>query len=294
MIQQIIVNIFNHLMSNKKLLINIFLFSALESYKRCNTITEYLKNSELAKDNQVLSDFINYANNNFVKKRKMMEFLNNLSNQLKNDKIILKNKNEEKIPESKQQNEKNEKNGKEKEEKDVLKLSLIKDNSGNLDNSVNDMLNMETNDNNNIEISVVHQDKLEEKQKNISLIHKLIDSCNLDIEYLDNEIKNYKNVSNDLIMKSEIFDDMKIVLINKREENEKNDVPDIGRKIEYLNHLKNEFNSLKKKMEEILALYKTEKTFTEIKKIELEKLEKIKNEYIILKQKKKKKKIYIK
>ena len=41
-------------------------------------------------------------------------------------------------------------------------------------------------------------------------------------------------------------------------------------------------------MEEILALYKTEKTFTEIKKIELEKLEKIKNEYIILKQRKKK------
>jgi hypothetical protein len=89
-------------------------------------------------------------------------------------------------------------------------------------------------------------------------------------------------------MKSEIFDDMKIVLINKREENEKNDVPDIGRKIEYLNHLKNEFNSLRKKMEEILALYKTEKTFNEIKKIELEKLEKIKNEYIILKQRKKK------
>lgn len=283
MILQIIVNIFNHLMS-KKIYNNLFdfFYSAFESYRRCNSIIELLKKSELARDSQNLSDFIKSANDNFVRKKKIMNILNNLSNKLKKDKIILKNS-REKLSEQKE---------KEKEkiiqEKDELQFSLIKENSfdnSEIDNE-NEIMNINKNIN-NIEISVVHQDKLEEKQKNILIILELIKFCRLDVEYLDKQIKNYKNCSDDLIMKSEVFDDNKIVMINKREENEKNtnDLYSSAQKIEYYKDLQIEFVSLKKKLEELLALYKTEKEFTEIKKIELEKLEKVKNEYKILKKK---------
>ena len=217
------------------------------------------------------------ANRNFARKRKMMEILNTLSNTFKKENIILKNRNEA--------------GSKEKiiDEKDELKLSLKNEDSDTLD-SINDMWDMDKNNNNNIEISIVQPEKLEEKQENIKQINEIIHSCESDIKYLDNEIKNYENSSNDLLMKSQILDNnMSIIVINKNEEKKENEVSDnTDEKIQYYKDLKNKFISLKKKLEELLALYKTEKEFTEIKKNELEKLEKIKNEYRNLKNKKKK------
>ena len=217
------------------------------------------------------------ANRNFARKRKMMEILNTLSNTFKKENIILKNRNEA--------------GSKEKiiDEKDELKLSLKNEDSDTLD-SINDMWDMDKNNNNNIEISIVQPEKLEEKQENIKQINEIIHSCESDIKYLDNEIKNYENSSNDLLMKSQILDNnMSIIVINKNEEKKENEVCDnTEQKIQYYQDLKNKFISLKKKLEELLALYKTEKEFTEIKKNELEKLEKIKNEYRNLKNKKKK------
>ena len=239
---------------------------------------EILKKSEIAKDNQVLSDFIQSANKNFVRKRKMMEILNNLSNRFKKENIILKNRNEEKLAGAKQEQV--------IEEKDELKLSLKKEDTDDGSDSINEMYNMDKN--NNIEISMVQPEKLEEKQENIKQIHELINLCESDIKYLDNEIKNYENSSNDLLMKSQILDNISIIVINKNEEKKENEVCDnTEQKIQYYQDLKNKFISLKKKLEELLALYKTEKEFTEIKKNELEKLEKIKNEYKNLKYKKK-------
>ena len=209
----------------------------------------------------------------------MMEILHNVSNRFKKDNIILKNRNEEKLAGSKQKTI--------IEEKDELKLSLKKEDSDGL-GSINEIWNM--NKNNNIEISMVEPEKLEEKQENIKQINELIHSCESDIKYLNDEIKNYENNSNDILMKSQILDNnISIIVINKSTEKKENEICDNPeQKMEIYNDLKNKFMSLKKKLEELLALNKTEKEFTEIKKNELEKLEKIKNEYKNLKYKKKK------
>lgn len=203
-----------------------------------------------------------------------MEILNKLSNELKKENIVLKNKNAEK------KNFINQKIEKEKiiDEKEEIQLSLIKENSDS-NNSINEVIDKS----NDIEISIVEQEKLEEKEKNILQIQNLINSCKLDLQYIDKEIRKYKNSSNDLMMESDIAGFKSMVFINKKEEEEKSELDDSHQKMMYFQNLKKEYISLKTKLEELLALYKTEKEFTEIKKYELEKLDNIKNEYKKLK-----------
>lgn len=205
-----------------------------------------------------------------------MVILQNLSNQLKKDNIILKDSNKDKLAKV------NQKIVKENiiEEKEEFQLSLIKENS---DNSINEGINL---DKNNMEISIVQLDKLEEKEKNIIQIQNLIKSCEVDIQYLDNSIHKYKNCTNDLVMESGIFNEKSLVFINKKESNENIEVDDSERKVKYFEDLKAKFLSLKYKLENLLRLYKTEKNLTEIKKIELEKLDNIKKEFNKLKKNK--------
>ena len=266
MILLIIVKIFNLLMSNKLIINYQFYHRAFKFYEKCHLSTEKLKTSELVKESNTMLDLIQYSNNYFSQKQKMMDILQNLSTKLKNENIILKN-NEEKI--SNQQNEK--KNIEENKEKINLQLSLIKENS----DSSND-LNL-PDKNNNIEISMVHQGKLEEKEKNICQIENLIDSCTDDLDYIEKKIYRCKNTTKDVIMESGVFEDKSMVFVNKNEEEDNdNDTTD---KLKYFKELKNELNSLKTQLENLLELYKTEKQLTELKKIELEKLEKLKKEY---------------
>ena len=203
-----------------------------------------------------------------------MDILNKLSTKLKTENIILKN-NEEKLSNSNQSKEKENTLGENKEKID-LKLSLIKENS----DSSNDLGSQEKN--NNIEISMVYQGKLEEKEKNILQIENLIESCNDDLESIEKKIYRYKNTTKDVIMESMVFEDTSMVFVNKKE-----DEDDTGDKLKYFTNLKNELISLRKKLENLLELYKTEKQLTELKKIELEKLDKLKKEYNKLKHKKK-------
>ena len=212
----------------------------------------------------------------------MMKILYNLNNKLKKQNIIVKNNNDDIMP------QKNIPKEIEKiEEKDELQLSIIKDSGSN--DSVNEMMNVDKN-NNNMEISIVLLDKLEEKEKNIIQLQNFINSCESDIQYIQSAIHKYKNSSNDLIMESGIFGFKSMVFINKKDENEvqeNNEVDSSEKKVKYFNELNNEFISLKKKLIELLGLYKTEKEFTEIKKNELEKLDNIKKEYNALKEKSK-------
>lgn len=205
----------------------------------------------------------------------MMNILYNLNDKLKKD-IIVKNNNRDLIP------PKNKKNEIEKiEEKEELQLSIINDNSGS-NNSINEMMNIDRN-NNNMEISTVQLDKLEEKEKNIIQLKNFIDSCESDIRDIESRIQKYKYSSNDLVMENGVLDNISMVFINKKDEKEgqeNHEMEDSSeKKIRYFNEIKNEFISLKKKLLDLLELYKTEKKFTEIKKDELEKLDKIKKNY---------------
>ena len=211
----------------------------------------------------------------------MMKILYNLNNKLKKQDIIVKNNNGDIKP--------NKKKIEKIEEKDELQFSIIKENSNGSNNSITEMMN-EDKINNDMEISVVQLGKLEEKEKNIIQLKNFINSCESDIQYIQSAIHKYKNSSNDLIMESGVFGFKSMVFINKKEENEgeeNNEVDSFEKKVQYFNELNNEFISLKKKLIDLLGLYKTEKEFTEIKKNELEKLENIKKEYNMLKGKSK-------
>ena len=192
----------------------------------------------------------------------MMKILYNLNNKLKKQDIIVKNNNGDILP------SKNKKKEIEKiEEKDELQFSIIKENSGGSSGSINEMMNIDKIDknNNNMEISIVQLDKLEEKEKNILQLKNFIDSLESDIKYIENALHKYKNSSNDLIMESGLFGINSMVFINKKdekEEQENNEGDSSEKKVKYFNELKNEFISLKKKLIDLLGLYKTEKEFT--------------------------------
>ena len=279
-------NLKKNIIYNIKYIFVYCYYRALYSYTRCKNITGELK-KELGKENQILSDFINSAHRNFERKTNMMKILYNLNNKLKKQDIIVKNNNGDILP------SKNKKKEIEKiEEKDELQFSIIKENSGGSSGSINEMMNIDKIDknNNNMEISIVQLDKLEEKEKNILQLKNFIDSLESDIKYIENALHKYKNSSNDLIMESGLFGINSMVFINKKdekEEQENNEGESSEKKVKYFNELKNEFISLKKKLIDLLGLYKTEKEFTEIKKNELEKLDNIKKEYNALKEKSK-------
>lgn len=204
-----------------------------------------------------------------------MTILHNLSKELKSDNIILKD--DEHLPhKQKKEIEKYKKI----DEKDELQFSIIKEN---IYESENENLGKINND---LEISVVCQGKIEEKEKDVLTIKSLIKSCERDIEYLNKIIHKYKNSTKDFIMKSMIVDDKSMVFIDKNESQENLEIDDTEKKIKYFDDINNEFVCLKKKLEDLLSLYKTEKDLTEVKKNELEKLEKLKTEYENLKKKK--------
>ena len=199
-----------------------------------------------------------------------MNILNDLSNKLKNEEIVLKNSKDKSPPKNKQKE-----NNKDKQME--LSLSLIKENS---DNS---LLDIEKN--NNMEISIVLLEKLEEKEKNIVQLKNLINKCESDIKYIKDAIHKYNNCTNDLMMESGVFNDKSMVFISKKEEEENRDTEiDNNEKIEYFKLLKNKFTSLKNKLVNILGLLESEKELSLVKKYELEKLNDIKNEYNKLKE----------
>ena len=210
------------------------MYSAAQYYEKCNNYTSQLKDTKLIQSNKDLLYFIQTLNNNLSKKTKMMNILNNLSKELKTESIILKNK---EIEQDKIIPEKNESD-----------FSLIK---GNFDNSINE----EIKNDNNLEISVVCEGKIEEKEKNILQIKSLIKSCEQDIEYIKKTLHKYKNSSNELIMESKIVNDVSVVEINKKDEFEERD--DSEEKAKYFNELNNEFICLKAKLEDLFSLYKT-------------------------------------
>ena len=242
-------------------------------------MTKVLKKSDLYKNNKLLSDFIDESSNNFSRKKKMMKILYDLSNQLNKENNILKNSNEEKISNS-SYDKKNEKE-KIKDKKEELNLSIIKEQQQ--DENEEEMLNAEKK--NNLEISVVQLGKLAEKEKNVLEIEKLINLCEQDIEKIKKAKYKYKNSSENLFMESGIFNDKSMIFINKKEKNEDN-IDDSEKKINYFNGLNSEYCSLKKKLENLLSMYKTEKDLTETKKTELEKLENLKAKYNKIKQRK--------
>jgi hypothetical protein len=234
-------------------------YSAAQYYIKCNNYTTKLKDSKLIQSNKDLNDFIQTLNNNISKKEKMMNILNKLSTELKNETIILKKKELEQDNVIPEENE--------------LQLSIIKENS---ENSL-------IKNNNDLEISEVCEEKLEEKEKNILQIKNLIKSCEQDMVYINKTLHKYKNSTNELMMESMVFGDKSMVSIDKKDNIEDKD--DSEEKVQYFNELNNKYIRLKKKLDDLLSLYKTEKELTEIKKIELEKLENLKIEYDNLKQK---------
>ena len=237
------------------------------------------------KDNKILSDFILYSNKNFTLKKKTMKILENLS-ELNKERIILKDSKDSYNDQNEQKEEKNNKKEKKKTivgKIDEKQLSLIKEDSFEE--------NLELNENkNDLEISIVGKEKLETKKKNVFEIKNLIKKCDEDIINIDLIIKKYQYSSKDLIMKSEIIDDHSMICIKKKygEENEDND--DVEKKTEYFKEIKNEFCVLKRKLENLLSMYKSEKELNEVKKKELENLETLNNKYNELKIKKRKKK----
>ena len=114
-------------------------------------------------------------------------------------------------------------------------------------------------------------------------IQNLIKKCNEDIDNLDILIKKYRYATQDFFMKSEIIDDKSMICINKKDFEETDE--DLDKKAKYFNGLKDEFVYLKKRLENLLSMYNSEKELTEIKKRELEKLELLNNKYNDLKRK---------
>ena len=238
------------------------------------------------KDNTILSDFILYSNKNFSLKKKTMKILENLS-EINKERIVLKDSNNEQKEEKDEKDEKNNKKEKKKttigKVDDVKQLSLIKEDSFEENLELNEKKN-------ELEISIVGKEKLETKKKNVFEIENLIKKCDEDMANIDKIIKKYQYSSKDLIMQSQIIDDKSMIFIDKKggEENEDND--DVEKKTEYFKEIKNEFCVLKRKLENLLSMYKSEKELTEVKKRELENLETLNNKYNELKIKKRKKK----
>jgi hypothetical protein len=135
------------------------------------------------------------ANKNFNRKNKTMKILQNLS-ELNKERIILKVSND-KI----EQIEDTEKK-KEKKKKTLVgnkslneQLSLIGEDSFGENPEINEKKK-------ELEISIVGNEKLETKKKNVSEIQSLIQKCDEDIINLNQIIKKYQYATKDLIMKS--------------------------------------------------------------------------------------------
>ena len=219
------------------------------------------------------------ANKNFNRKNKTMKILQNLS-ELNKERIILKDSND-KI-EQIQDTEKK----KEKKKKTLVgnkslneQLSLIGEDSFGENPEINEQKK-------ELEISIVGNEKLETKKKNVSEIQNLIQKCDEDIINLNQIIKKYQYATKDLIMKSEIIDNNSMIFINKKEEEENEENDDMEKKAEYFKEIKGEFCVLKRKLENLLSLYQLEKELTEIKKNNLENFEELNNKYNEIKKKK--------
>ena len=272
--QQIITNIYNHSKSKPKLRNNpIKYYSAQLSYFNCENITQKLLEYNKFQDNKTLSDFIAYSNRNFTRKKQAMKILENLS-ELNDERIKLKDSAEVK----EQKDDKKEQKGKKKtvkneEEENSAQLSLIQA------DSFED--NLESNEKKNeLEISMVGVEKIEKKKKNVTEIQNLIKKCNEDIDNLDILIKKYRYATQDFFMKS-IIDDKSMICIYKKDFEETDE--DLDKKAKYFNGLKDEFVYLKKRLENLLSMYNSEKTLTELKKRELENLESLNTKYKELK-----------
>jgi len=219
------------------------------------------------------------ANKNFNRKNKTMKILQNLS-ELNKERIILKDSND-----NIEQIEDNEKK-KEKKKKTLVgnkslneQLSLIGEDSFGENPEINEQKK-------ELEISIVGNEKLETKKKNVSEIQNLIQKCDEDIINLNQIIKKYQYATKDLIMKSEIIDNNSMIFINKKEEEENEENDDMEKKAEYFKEIKGEFCVLKRKLENLLSLYQLEKELTEIKKNNLENFEELNNKYNEIKKKK--------
>lgn len=219
------------------------------------------------------------ANKNFNRKNKTMKILQNLS-ELNKERIILKDSND-KI----EQIEDTEKK-KEKKKKTLVgnkslneQLSLIGEDSFGENPEINEQKK-------ELEISIVGNEKLETKKKNVSEIQSLIQKCDEDIINLNQIIKKYQYATKDLIMKSEIIDNNSMIFINKKEEEENEENDEMEKKAEYFKEIKGEFCVLKRKLENLLSLYQLEKELTEIKKNNLENFEELNNKYNEIKKKK--------
>lgn len=213
-----------------------------------------------------------------------MDILSNLNNELNEENIIVKkNANEqlafsktEKFKEKEKVNNKTDQKGK----KNEFNLSIIPENLE-INSEIN---NLEKND--DIEISIVVERKLEQKEKNVLEIVYLINKCEEDIEKIDILIRKYKNIQDNLIMETRVFEDRSMVFIERNEELDKMKIEDSEKKKKFYEGLKSEYISLKKRLEDLLTLFKTEKELIELKKNELVNFEKLKSNYDKLKQKK--------
>ena len=139
-----------------------------------------------------------------------MNILYNLNNELNKENIILKKNANEQLAFSRTEKFKDiipEK----KDKKNEYNLSIIPENS-----EITNFENLEEK-NDNIEISVVGERKLEQKEKNVSEIINLINKCEEDIEKIDKLIKKYKNIQDNLIMDSRVFDDKSMVFFERNE-----------------------------------------------------------------------------
>ena len=245
------------------------------SYFNCENITKKLMEYNKFEDNKALSDFIAYAKRNFTRKKQAMTILENLS-ELNDERIKLKDSNEIK----EQKDDKKEAKEKKKtlivstrvtnEEENPAQLSLIQA------DSFED--NLESNEKKNeIEISMVGDEKIKKKKKNVTEIENLIEKCNEDINNLDILIKKYRYATQDFFM----IDDKSMICINKKDFEETEE--DLDKKAKYFNGLKDEFVYLKKRLENLLSMYNSEKTLTQLKKRELENLESLNKKYKELK-----------
>lgn len=212
-----------------------------------------------------------------------MNILYDLNNELNKEKIILKKNANEQLsnPENSKEKEKANISDKKNKKKSEINLSIIPEN---LEQNTQ-IMNLEKS-NNNIEISIVGERKLEQKEKNVSEIINLINKCEEDIEKIDKYIKKYKNIKDNLIMESRVFEDKSMVFIEKNEETDNMKMDDSEEKKMFYERIRSEYISLKKKLEDLLSLFKTEKELTELKKNELENFENLKSNYDKLKQKK--------
>lgn len=214
-------------------------------------------------------------NKNFSQKIRTMELLDKIQKEFNFDsKVIIKNNMQESNANDNMKND--------------SVLSFIKEEDENNNNN-NNQLDNHNNTNKNIEISIVNQKKIEEKEKNIENINNFINLCDNDIKNINKTINRIKYSTNSLIVESTIVNERSIMVIDKiNEKNEENKGEEnIENKISYLLDLKEKFISLKDKLTNLLSFYKSEKEITEKKKKNIEELELLKIKYDELKQKNK-------